>query len=70
MMHIYCFKALDKTMKSTLQTQKSFDGKIVVLEGDLDKFYPLFEKHLDKAYCLCYNQFISLMETLSGYVFA
>lgn len=40
MMHIYCFKALDKTMKSTLQTQKSFDGKIVVLEGDFGQILP------------------------------
>lgn len=44
MMRIYCFKALDKTMKSTLQTQKTFGGKIVVLEGDFRQILPVVRK--------------------------
>ncbi|KAL7108698.1 hypothetical protein ACP275_06G128700 [Erythranthe tilingii] len=34
MMHIYCFEALDKTIKSILQVDKPFGGKGVVLGGD------------------------------------
>ncbi|XP_012847884.1 PREDICTED: uncharacterized protein LOC105967828 [Erythranthe guttata] len=35
MIHRYCFEALDKTMKSLLQADKPFGGKVVVL-GDND----------------------------------
>ncbi|XP_012858113.1 PREDICTED: ATP-dependent DNA helicase PIF1-like [Erythranthe guttata] len=34
MMHIYCFEALDKTMKSILDSYMPFGGKVVVLGGD------------------------------------
>lgn len=41
MMHIYCFEALDKTMKSILQSQKPFGGKVVVLGGDFRQILPV-----------------------------
>ncbi|KAL7083360.1 hypothetical protein ACP275_14G156700 [Erythranthe tilingii] len=34
MMHKYCFEILDKTMKSILDSDMSFGGKVVVLGGD------------------------------------
>ncbi|XP_012853090.1 PREDICTED: uncharacterized protein LOC105972659 [Erythranthe guttata] len=34
MMHRYCFEALDKTMKSILDSDMPFGGKVVVLGGD------------------------------------
>ncbi|XP_012832912.1 PREDICTED: ATP-dependent DNA helicase PIF4-like [Erythranthe guttata] len=43
MMHMNCFEALDKTMKSILQVDKPFGGKVVVLGGDFS--YQLYSKH-------------------------
>ncbi|XP_012856909.1 PREDICTED: ATP-dependent DNA helicase PIF1-like [Erythranthe guttata] len=44
MMHINCFEALDKTMKSILQVDKPFGGKMVVLGGDFRQILPVVLK--------------------------
>ncbi|KAL7116793.1 hypothetical protein ACP275_03G027900 [Erythranthe tilingii] len=44
MMHIYCFEALDKTMKSILQVDKPFGGKVVVLGRDFRQILPVVLK--------------------------
>ncbi|XP_012834082.1 PREDICTED: ATP-dependent DNA helicase PIF1-like [Erythranthe guttata] len=44
MMHRYCFEALDKTMKSILQADKPFGGKVVVLGGDFRQILPVVLK--------------------------
>ncbi|KAL7111175.1 hypothetical protein ACP275_05G071400 [Erythranthe tilingii] len=44
MMHRYCFEALDKTMKSILQVDKPFGGKVVVLGGDFRQILPVVLK--------------------------
>ncbi|KAL7135311.1 hypothetical protein ABFS83_11G085000 [Erythranthe nasuta] len=41
MMHRYCFESLDKTMKSMLQADKPFEGKVVVLGGDFRQILPV-----------------------------
>ncbi|XP_012836159.1 PREDICTED: ATP-dependent DNA helicase PIF1-like [Erythranthe guttata] len=44
MMHRYCFEALDKTMKSILQVDKLFGGKVVVLRRDFRQILPVVLK--------------------------
>ncbi|XP_012831090.1 PREDICTED: uncharacterized protein LOC105952121 [Erythranthe guttata] len=44
MMHRYCFEALDKTMKSILQVEKLFGGKVVVFRGDFRQILPVVLK--------------------------
>ncbi|KAL7096997.1 hypothetical protein ACP275_10G115200 [Erythranthe tilingii] len=44
MMHRYYFEALDKTMKSILQVDKLFGGKVVVLRGDFRQILPVVLK--------------------------
>ncbi|XP_012857509.1 PREDICTED: uncharacterized protein LOC105976795, partial [Erythranthe guttata] len=44
MMHRYCFEALDKTMKSILQVEIFFGGKVVVLGGDFWQILPVVLK--------------------------
>ncbi|XP_012848252.1 PREDICTED: uncharacterized protein LOC105968175 [Erythranthe guttata] len=44
MMHMNCFEALDKTMKSILQVDKPFGGKVVVLRGDFRRILPIVLK--------------------------
>ncbi|KAL7145651.1 hypothetical protein ABFS83_07G100400 [Erythranthe nasuta] len=44
MMHRYCFEVLDKTMKSILQVDKPFGGKVVVLGGDFRQILPVVLK--------------------------
>ncbi|KAL7097085.1 hypothetical protein ACP275_10G120900 [Erythranthe tilingii] len=41
MMHMNCFEALDKTMKSILQVDKPFGGKVVVLGGYFRQILPI-----------------------------
>ncbi|XP_012829133.1 PREDICTED: ATP-dependent DNA helicase PIF1-like [Erythranthe guttata] len=44
MMHRYLFEALDKTMKSILQVDKLFGGKVVVFRGDFRQILPVVLK--------------------------
>ncbi|XP_012845397.1 PREDICTED: uncharacterized protein LOC105965401 [Erythranthe guttata] len=44
MMHRYCFEAIDKTIKSILQVDKLFGGKVVVLGGDFRQILPVVLK--------------------------
>ncbi|KAL7139442.1 hypothetical protein ABFS83_09G051100 [Erythranthe nasuta] len=44
MMHKYCFEALNKTMKSILDSDIPFGGKVVVLEGDFRQILPVVLK--------------------------
>ncbi|XP_012832537.1 PREDICTED: uncharacterized protein LOC105953423 [Erythranthe guttata] len=44
MMHMYCFEALDKTMKSILDSYMPFGGKVVVLGGDFRQILPVVLK--------------------------
>ncbi|XP_012842348.1 PREDICTED: uncharacterized protein LOC105962582 [Erythranthe guttata] len=44
MMHMYCFEALDKTMKSILDSDIPFGGKVVVLGGDFRQILPVVLK--------------------------
>ncbi|XP_012830408.1 PREDICTED: ATP-dependent DNA helicase PIF1-like [Erythranthe guttata] len=44
MMHMYCFEALDKTMKSIHDSDMPFGGKVVVLGGDFRKILPVVLK--------------------------
>ncbi|XP_012829389.1 PREDICTED: uncharacterized protein LOC105950568 [Erythranthe guttata] len=44
MMHICCFEALDKKMKSILQVDKLFGGKVVVFRGYFRQILPVVLK--------------------------
>lgn len=44
MMHRYCFEALDKTLKSILQSNIPFGGKVVVLGGDFRQILPVIPR--------------------------
>ncbi|XP_012844687.1 PREDICTED: ATP-dependent DNA helicase PIF2-like [Erythranthe guttata] len=44
MMHMYCFEALDKTMKSILDSDMPFGGKVVVLGVDFRQILPVVLK--------------------------
>ncbi|XP_012856929.1 PREDICTED: uncharacterized protein LOC105976186 [Erythranthe guttata] len=44
MMHRYCFEALDSTMRSILQSDEPFGGKVVVLGGDFRQILPVILK--------------------------
>ncbi|XP_012850072.1 PREDICTED: uncharacterized protein LOC105969840 [Erythranthe guttata] len=44
MMHMNCFEALDEIMKSVLQVDKPFGGKVVVLGGDIRQILPVVLK--------------------------
>ncbi|XP_012843382.1 PREDICTED: uncharacterized protein LOC105963522 [Erythranthe guttata] len=44
MMHMNCFEALEKTIKSILQVDKPFGGKVVVLGGDFRQILPIVLK--------------------------
>ncbi|XP_012842071.1 PREDICTED: uncharacterized protein LOC105962315 [Erythranthe guttata] len=44
MMHIHCFEALDKTLRSITHVLKIFGGKVVVLGGDFRQILPIVLK--------------------------
>ncbi|KAL7111555.1 hypothetical protein ACP275_05G096100 [Erythranthe tilingii] len=44
MMHRFCFEALDRTMRSILNSQKPFGGKVIVLGGDFRQILPVVLK--------------------------
>ncbi|KAL7104048.1 hypothetical protein ACP275_08G219900 [Erythranthe tilingii] len=44
MMHRFCFEALDRTMRSILNSGKPFGGKVIVLGGDFRQILPVVLK--------------------------
>ncbi|XP_012853625.1 PREDICTED: uncharacterized protein LOC105973151 [Erythranthe guttata] len=44
MMHRFCFEALDRTMRSILNSEKPFGGKVIVLGGDFRQILPVVLK--------------------------
>ncbi|KAL7132109.1 hypothetical protein ABFS83_12G049200 [Erythranthe nasuta] len=44
MMHRFCFAALDRTMRSILNYEKPFGGKVIVLGGDFRQILPVVLK--------------------------
>ncbi|XP_012857530.1 PREDICTED: ATP-dependent DNA helicase RRM3-like [Erythranthe guttata] len=44
MIHRFCFEALDRTMRSILNSEKPFGGKVIVLGGDFRQILPVVLK--------------------------
>ncbi|XP_012837300.1 PREDICTED: uncharacterized protein LOC105957872 [Erythranthe guttata] len=64
MMHMYCFEALDKTMKSILDSYMPFGGKVVVLGGGLSTNFASCVESVETRHCACYNQFITVVDAM------